>query len=97
MRGQPTTEYLAECFWPGVTPADVRELDARVEASAAESGDTNTRVRYLGAMVVAEDDVAFFCFSGDSALAVEIVARRAGIPFERVVESTRISPISSGR
>ncbi len=52
-RRQPTTEYLAECLWPGVTETDVRELDVRVQASAAASRDTNTRVRYLGALLVA--------------------------------------------
>jgi hypothetical protein len=97
MRRQPNTEYLAECLWPGVTEADVRALDARVQAHAAATVDTNMRVRYLGAMLVAADDVAFFFFTGDSALSVETVARRAGIPFERVVESTRISPIHKRR
>lgn len=97
MRKQATTEYLAECLWPGVTEADLRKLDVRVQASVAASRDMNMRVRYLGAMLVAEDDVAFFFFSGASALAVETVARSAGIPFERVVESTRISPIHERR
>ena len=96
-RRQPTTEYLAECLWPGVTESDLRELDVRVMASTAASRDSNTRVRYLGAMLVAEDDVAFFFFAGDSALSVETVARGAGIPFERVVASTRISAIRKRR
>jgi hypothetical protein len=97
MRRQPNTEYLAECLWPGVTEADVRALDVRVQASAAAIRDTKARVRYLGAMLVAVDDVAFFFFTADSALTVEMVARHAGIPFERVVESTRISPIHQRR
>lgn len=81
---QPT-EYLAECLWTGVGEGDVADLDARVRAEA--DGD----VRYLGSMLLPKDDVVFFVFAGPSAEAVRTVAERAEIPFERIVESVRVS------
>jgi hypothetical protein len=84
LRGvEDEAEYVAECLWPGVTEVDLAELDAR--ARAATSGD----VRYLGSLLMPADEVVFCFFQGPSAQAVETVAGRAGIPFERILESVR--------
>jgi Protein of unknown function (DUF4242) len=79
-------EYVAECFWSGVTQADLAQLDSRARASAQEGG-----VRYLGSMLMPEDEVVFCFFDGTSHEAVESVATRAQIPFERIVESIRVT------
>jgi Protein of unknown function (DUF4242) len=77
------TEFVAECFWPGVTESDLARLD--VAARANSSGE----VRYVSSMLMPEDEVVFCFFDGPSAAAVETVAQRVGIPFERIVASVR--------
>jgi uncharacterized membrane protein len=79
-------EFVAECFWTGVTEADLARLDVR-----ARKGVEQTDVRYLGSMLMPEDDVVFCFFDGASHDAVAAVATRAEIPFERIVESVRSS------
>jgi hypothetical protein len=76
-------EYVAECLWPGVTEVDLAELDARARAAASKE------VSYLGSLLMPADEVVFCFFQGPSAQAVETVAGRAGIPFERILESVR--------
>lgn len=90
---QPTTEYVAECFWPGVDEAAVRALDARTGGCAEELARTGEPVRYLGSILMHEDEVVLCLFEG-SVAAVHRVAELAGIPFERIVETTH-SPWSS--
>jgi hypothetical protein len=81
------TTYVAECFWSGVAEDDLRELDRRVDASVAEGGDDS--VRYLGSMLIVDDEVVLCLFEGPLA-AVRRVAQRAGVPFERILRSTRV-------
>jgi hypothetical protein len=76
-------EFVAECLWPGVTEADLAEVDARARAAADEG------VSYLGSLLMPTDEVVFCFFKGPSAEAVETVAGRARIPFERILESVR--------
>ena len=80
------TEYVAECFWPGVTGDDLAELEARAKAVAGESDG----VGYLGSMLMPGDEVVFCFFDATSREAVQAVAERARIPFERIVESVRV-------
>ncbi len=80
------TEYVAECFWSGVTEGDLDELEARAKATAGESDG----VSYLGSMLMPGDEVVFCFFDGTSREAVQAVAERARIPFERIVESVRV-------
>jgi hypothetical protein len=82
---------MAECLWPGVTTADLAALEARATAIAAATADETDQVRYLGSMLVPQDEVVFCFFAGPSSDAVAAVARRAEIPFERVLESIRVS------
>ena len=89
----PVQSYLAECFWPGVTPAHLEELDAR----AIQITANDTAVRYLGSMLTQEDEVVFCFFEGASASAVEQAARRAEIPFARVLESTELPTLAKQR
>jgi hypothetical protein len=79
-------EYLAECLWPGVTEEELAELDLRAYATTSV---TDGNVRYLGSILMPNDEVVFFRFSAPSPYAVQAVAESAGIPFERIVESVR--------
>jgi Protein of unknown function (DUF4242) len=82
--------YLAECFWPGVQRADLEELDHRVTRSLTGCENDTEQPRYRGSMLMPLDEVVLCFFEGTSVAAVEAVARRAGIPFARIVESTGI-------
>jgi hypothetical protein len=81
------TEYLAECFWPGVDESDLIALDDRVNASAAELSLDGDVVRYLGSLLMREDEVVLCRFEG-SEPAVRRVAERAAIPFERILKAS---------
>jgi len=85
---EPTGEYVVECFWPGVDEAAVRALDLRAAGAAAELTAGGTPVRYLGSILMREDEVVLCLFDGMPA-AVRTAAEQAEIPFERVLEATR--------
>jgi hypothetical protein len=53
-------------------------------------------VRYLGSILMAEDEVVLCQFEGTSA-AVREAAERAQIPFERIVEAFRPSTRTADR
>jgi hypothetical protein len=65
-RRAPAIEYVAECFWPGVTKTDLVRLDARVLAAVEPTNDPPSRVRYLGARLLPTDEVVFCFFEGPS-------------------------------
>ena len=83
----PVRSHLAECFWSGVKQAQVEELDGRAAQSASDSSSNGAGVRYRGSLLLPKDEVVLCFFDGPSASAVEAVARRARIPFARIVES----------
>ena len=95
-RRTPAAEYVAECFWPGVTKAELVRLDARVVATTGQTSGGSGRVHYLGALLLPTDEVVFCFFDGPSAQAVEIVARRAKIPFDRILRSLSLGGASRG-
>ena len=59
-----TGEYVVECFWPGVDAEAVRRLDARAATSADELTRGGTPVRYLGSLLMREDEVVLCLFEG---------------------------------
>ena len=73
--------FVAECYWPDVREEDVRALDQRIAASLA--GD----VRYLGSVLIREDEVVLCHFEG-AADAIRRVAERARVPYERLLATT---------
>jgi hypothetical protein len=84
--GERTGSFVAECFWPDVREQDVRELDERVAASVEALGP-EPPVRYLGSILIREDEVVLCQFEGPLA-AVRRVVERARVPFERLLETT---------
>lgn len=81
---QRPAEYLAECFWPGVKDSDLAALDQRAQAAASESTRHGRSVRYLGSLLMRQDEVVMCRFAG-SEPAVRRVAEQAAIPFERIL------------
>jgi Protein of unknown function (DUF4242) len=88
MNGSPRKTYVAECFWPGVTRADLSTLHARASRAGGRSSGSEPEARYRGWMLMPEDEVVFCFFDALSADAASVAARAAGIPYARIVEST---------
>jgi len=77
------TSFIAECFWPDVNEADLEALDRRVARAATGLG-----VRYLGSILLREDEVVLCEFDGP-ADTVRAVAEQASVPFERILHAAR--------
>jgi len=83
------TTYVAECFWSGVREDDLRDLDRRIEATVAELAAQGEPIEYVGSMLIVDDEVVLCLFEGPIAT-VRHVTERAGLPFERILQSTRV-------
>jgi hypothetical protein len=86
MQDQRPAEYLAECFWPGVEDRDLAALDERAEASIAALTLQGEHVRYLGSLLIVDDEVVLCRFEGTEA-AVHRAAAQAAIPYERILKA----------
>jgi hypothetical protein len=75
--------FVAECFWPDVSDADVAALDRRIKLAVSEL-EPGAAVRYLGSILLRGDEVVLCRFEG-TAQDVHDVAERASIPFERIL------------
>jgi len=82
------SEYLAECFWPGVHDAELELLDDRRHSVVADLVRSGKPIRYLGSMLVCIDDVVLCLFEGAEQTVHEVV-ERAQVPFERLLETVR--------
>ena len=83
--------FVAECFWPAVTAADLPALDRRAQAAAAQLRRRGEPVRYVGSILMRADEVVLCLFEGH-AESVERAAQEARVPFERIVEGTLSFP-----
>jgi hypothetical protein len=85
--GEPPS-YVAECFWPGVRSSDLHALDVRALARAAACSRAGEDVRYLGSILLRDDEVVLCRFQGSEA-AVRRAAVEAEIPFERILAAAQ--------
>lgn len=75
--------FLVERYWPGVTAADLRVVDDQLtRLSGAEA-------RFMASILMLEDEVVFFEFRAVDGAAVLELARRAGLPCDRLVPAER--------
>ncbi len=72
------------------TRADLRELERRIEASVAATAGTGEPVRYLGWLLVIDDEVVLVLFAGAIG-AVRRVAEHADIPVGRILQAAHAS------
>jgi hypothetical protein len=79
------TGYLAECFWAGVQEEDLHELGRRIEASVVALASDGEPVRYLGWLLVIDDEVVLVLFEGPTGT-IRRVADHAKIPFGRILQ-----------
>lgn len=81
--------YLVECYWPGVSEEKLAAVVAGAQAAARELRQSGRKLRFRGSILVPADETVFCFFDGNEA-DVRAASKRAGIPFERVIESRRI-------
>jgi hypothetical protein len=86
---------VAECFWPDVDEADLALLEQRIEALLAELGP-DAPVRYLGSILLREDEVVLCQFEG-TAGEVRRFAERAQVPFARLLVTSVAAPPAKQR
>jgi hypothetical protein len=80
--------FVAECFWPDVHISDLEALDKRVAVAASELNRQRHCVRYLGSILLSEDEVVLCQFEGTAETVRETV-ERARVPFERILAAGR--------
>jgi hypothetical protein len=80
-----TVAYVAECFWAGLQEDDLHEVDRRIEASVVTVVGDGVPVRYLGWLLVLDDEVVLVLFEGPRGT-VQRVAEHAGLPFGRILQ-----------
>ena len=83
-------DFVAECFWAGVTEQDVRASDVRLCAAVADLVSNGQRVAYAGPLVMLTDEVVMYLFEG-SEEAVRSAAERARIPYDRIIPTSTYS------
>jgi hypothetical protein len=80
--------FVAECFWPDVHASDLEALDRRVADATIELNRRRLPVRYLGSILLREDEVVLCQFDG-TAESVREAAELAAVPFERILAAGR--------
>jgi hypothetical protein len=81
--------YLVECYWPGVSEEALVGASRRASEAAAELRRDGGDVDFLSSVLVLVDETVFCLFQGREA-DVRAASSRAGMPFERVLESLRV-------
>jgi len=95
--------WAVECYLPGIDQRTVERAGGRAAVAAEQLGSSAEPVEYVGALLVPGDEVVFHLFTAGSADPVREASTRAGIEFERVLESVPVGidalevPWSGGR
>ena len=82
-----TRTYVVECYCPAIDRRAVESSGHRAMAAAAELRKEGRAVDYVGALLVPGDEVVFHFFAAKSPGTVHDASVRAGVEFERVLES----------
>lgn len=82
--------FLVECYLPGADPDEVASAMRSVLAAGREA------TAFACCLAIPGDDSYFCLFSGGTPGDLELTFRRAGVPFERIVEASRVSLGAAG-
>jgi len=84
--------FLVERYWPGVTADEVRATGVRLQEVVEVLDREGTHLRYLSSTLIEQEESVFMVFHGRSAEDVAEVSRRSGVPFDRILLATEITP-----
>jgi hypothetical protein len=85
-------KYMVERHLPGFTAEQLPSAAALAKRATGEMAKEGVPVRYLGSTFVPGEERCMCLFEGPSAEVVRQANVRAGLPLERIVEATNISP-----
>lgn len=88
--------FLVECYAPGIDEPAVAAAAACAREVVARLVEDGERLAYLGAVLVAEDEVVFHAFGANDPALVEQASREAGLRHERIVESVAVDGADPG-
>jgi hypothetical protein len=81
---------LVECYLPGAAPDEVAATMGVVVAASRETA------AFVLCLAIPDDDTYFCLFSGCTPDQLGLTFRRAGVPFERIVEARRVGLDATG-
>jgi hypothetical protein len=81
--------YLVECYWPGVSVELLVAAARRTRSATSALRRRGRNVDFLGSILVPADETVFSLFRGCEE-DVRTASTRAGLPFERVLESLHV-------
>jgi len=82
-----TQTYFVECYWPGVSEAQLEDAIDRL--TAEHEGDED--VTWIDSTLIPADEIVLCVFEAPSEAAVRATASRAGLPSERIVKCVRVA------
>ena len=85
-------KYMVERHLPGFKAEQLPSAAAAAKRVTAQMAGEGVPVRYLGSTFVPGEERCMCLFEGPSAEVVREANVRAGLPLERIVEATNISP-----
>ena len=85
--------YVVECYVPGVDDVGVRRAADKAAAAVLLLGGPEAGIEYLGALLMAVDEVVLHAFRASDRGLVSQAATAAGLPFERVIESVEVPSV----
>ncbi len=86
-----TTTYVVECFLPGVDDASVQQAADATAIEVRRLGLADREIEYVGALLMAGDEVVLHTFRARDPELVRRVSAAAGLAFARIVESVAVS------
>ena len=78
--------YLVECYWPSVTERQHEAAAGRASVAVGEARRRGRRLEFLGSILIPAEETVFCLFAGCEE-DVRVASQRAGLPFERLLES----------
>jgi hypothetical protein len=91
IQGATDDTFIVECAWPGVSVAQVEQLEQRVRRTVRWMRRRRIRLLYLGSTFDLSEGAARFAFRAASPDAVAAASAQAGIPFQRITGVRRRS------
>jgi hypothetical protein len=79
--------FIVERYLPGLDRAALQRSLDQLEQAVAEMRGEGTAVRYLGSTIVPDDEACFCQFEASAAADIAEANRRAGVPFDRIVDA----------
>jgi hypothetical protein len=82
--------YLVERYWPGVTRELLLQALDRAQRVQRELSREGVHIREVSCTLIPGEEVVFSLYEGPSALMVQRLNERAGIPVSRIVEAVSV-------